>query len=99
MYDDTRAPPRRQSQMESLRKLAGLKTSRSLLASQSTGVFSMTPRNPDLIDLLGATLRRIEKSGEFSPQDPGLLRFKRSILLLIADLESKRKEDGDDLAA
>lgn len=59
----------------------------------------MTPRNPDLIDALRVTLRKLEESGEFSPQEPSLLRLKSSILLLIADLENKRQEDGDELAA
>lgn len=54
--------------------------------------FPLTPRNPDLTDALMVTLRKIEESGEFSQRDPVLLRFKGSILRLIADLENKERE-------
>jgi len=51
-------------------------------------------RNPDRIDVLKLSLKQIEESGELSPNDPTLLRLKRSILLAICELQSKEREDG-----
>jgi hypothetical protein len=50
----------------------------------------MAPRrNPDLIDSLRVTLQTIEEAESLSPDDPVYQQLKRSILLVIADLERK----------
>jgi hypothetical protein len=45
----------------------------------------------NLMDVLGSTLERVEKSAEFSADDPALQEFNRSILRVIADLQIRRE--------
>ncbi len=42
---------------------------------------------PTIIDVLCATLERIEQSGEFDARDPAFIELKRSIARAIAEFE------------
>ena len=48
-------------------------------------------RSPNLMEVLRSTLESVEKSAEFSADDPALEEFKRSILRVIADLQLRRE--------
>jgi hypothetical protein len=50
------------------------------------------PSVPDLIDLLQATLKRLEQNQNLSSDDPALLELKQSIVRALAELELIRKE-------
>jgi hypothetical protein len=42
---------------------------------------------PDIIEILGSTLERIEQSGEINPGDPAFVKLKRSVARAIAEFE------------
>ncbi|MBV8629683.1 MAG: hypothetical protein JOZ83_02080 [Silvibacterium sp.] len=44
-----------------------------------------------LAQILRSTLHRVEQSAEFSPDDPALQEFKRSILRILGEIHARRE--------
>lgn len=47
---------------------------------------------PTLINVLRATLERIENSGEVDPSDPAFIELKRSVTLAMAEFEVAKSD-------
>ena len=52
----------------------------------------MVRRPPSLIGLLLSTLEKVERAEGLRPDDPALRQLKRTILRVIADLETEKEQ-------
>ena len=52
---------------------------------------------PSLINVLRATLDRIERSGEVDPSDPAFVQLKRSVTRAMAEFEVTRSKSSREL--
>jgi hypothetical protein len=47
----------------------------------------MVEASPSLVEILRSTLAQVEQSADLSPDDPAMVKLRRLVLRLIAELE------------
>lgn len=60
------------------------RSSRPLIAASKA---HMVEASPSLVEILRSTLARVEQSADLSPDDPAMVKLRRLVLRLIAELE------------